>query len=365
MEYETQRLSPEKLLLDGKNPRLAEFGITGKTKQEEILQVLWENMALEEIITSLAAHGFFDTEPLLAVNEGGKLIVIEGNRRLAAVKIVRDTSIVQNKLDPKVLERIDKKIIKKLEKVPVIVVANREEAWRFIGFKHINGPAKWNSFAKAQHIVQVHEQYGISLEEIAFQVGDTHKTVQKLFQGMMVIEEAEKLGVFHRDDIKKSRLYFSHLYTGLQYQGFKEYLDIKDASVETKTPVPENKKNNLRKILLWLYGSKKEDIEPVVRSQNPHLGQLEAVIKNPEARSALESGQTLEVAYELSRPKNSVFEESFYSAKRDLQKAWSFVNEGYNGSNDLLNAANSMSTLAQELYARMEEINKAKRNKKK
>jgi len=344
------------LHLDWKNPRLAEFGINAKTPAEEIFKVLWDNMALEEIVTSLVAHGFFNTEPLIVTKEEEELVVIEGNRRLAAVMIVRDPSLIQNKLDEKVLNRITEDTVKGLEELPVIIVSDRQEAWRFVGFKHINGPAKWNSFAKAQHIAQVHKAYKIPLDEIAFQVGDTHNTVQKLFQGMMVIEQAEKEKVFNREDIKKKRLYFSHLYTALQYEGFKEYLNIGDVSVESSTPVPKDRKENLGQLLLWLYGSQNRGIEPVIVTQNPDLKRLENIIKDREALASLKAGTPLAIAYELSRPKNSVFEESLFGAKRELQKAWSYVNEGYNGSNELLSTAKTITNLAKELHSRMDEI---------
>lgn len=357
MDYTIDKKRTDDLNLDKKNPRLAEFGINDKTPPADIFRVLWENMALEEIVTSLVAHGFFATEPLIVTEEGGKLVVIEGNRRLAAVMIVRDTTLVEDKLDKIVLDRITDDIKKSLEELPVIIVADRQDAWRFVGFKHINGPAKWNSFAKAQHVAEVHKEYGISLEEIAFQVGDTHNTVQKLFQGLMVIEQAEQEKVFHREDVKKNRLYFSHLYTALQYEGFKDFLNIGDASMESKAPVPKEKLENLSELLLWLYGSKKKGIEPIIKSQNPDLRKLESIIKEREALAAIRAGATLESAFELSLPKSTVFEESLFAGKRELQKAWSYVNEGYSGGYDLLKTAGSILNLAQELYSKMEETN--------
>ena len=345
------------LHLDRKNPRLAEFGITAKTSEPDILSILWDNMAVEEIVFSMVANGFFDTEPLITTKEGGNEVVLEGNRRLAAAKIILNPKLCDELLDPAVTARINKKIRDDLKELPVIKVANREEAWRFIGFKHINGPAKWNSFAKAQHIAQVHRDYGISLTDIAFQVGDTHKTVQKLFQGMMVIEEAEKLRVFNREDIKKERLYFSHLYTALQYDGYRDFLDIADETFEKKEPVPNERKTELGELLLWLYGSKKKDIDPLIRTQNPDLSRLERVVSHPSALASLRAGARLEVAYEESLPKNKVFEDSLYAAKNHLQKAWAFVTEGYNGSESVLKSAGSLANLADELYSKMETMN--------
>ena len=42
-----------------------------------------------------------------------------------------------------------------LNRIPVIFVNERKDAWKYIGFKHINGPAKWGSYAKAQYISQI------------------------------------------------------------------------------------------------------------------------------------------------------------------------------------------------------------------
>ncbi|MCF8258178.1 MAG: ParB N-terminal domain-containing protein [Flavobacteriales bacterium] len=353
-----EHLPTESLVLDNANPRLAEFGIKKGADPVEVLQILWEHMAIEELVYSIVAHGFFDTEPVIVIEEGTKFVVIEGNRRLAAVQIILDPSLVDNRLDGETLKRLKTFDKSRLRTLPVIKVGSRQDAWTFIGFKHINGPAKWNSFAKAQYVAQVHKSFGIPLKEIAYQVGDTHNTVQKLFQGMMVIEQAERQDLFHRDDVKRDRLYFSHLYTGLQYEGVKEFLAIEDASIETDTPIPIEKAKELKEVLRWMYGSKKESVEPAIKSQNPDLRRLESVIKKKESIAALRDGVSLEEAFELSRPKTSVFEESLYSGKRELQKAWSFVNEGYAGDKSLLGAAGQIANLADDLYKRMEEIHR-------
>ena len=64
----------EQLLLDMKNPRLAS-GAGGET-QEDLLKVLWTEMAVDEVAFSIAANGFFREEPLLVIPgdevKGGK-----------------------------------------------------------------------------------------------------------------------------------------------------------------------------------------------------------------------------------------------------------------------------------------------------
>ncbi|MBL7729873.1 MAG: hypothetical protein JNM88_01755 [Chitinophagaceae bacterium] len=343
------------LNIDYKNPRLAEFNLGG-ANINEVYKLLWDEMALEEIVISITAHGFFQTEPLLVVVENKKKVVIEGNRRLSAVKIILDENLSRDILPDRISEKITRKLRKELETLPVLELKSREEAWRFIGFKHINGAAKWNSFAKAIYIADVHNKYKISLDDIAYQVGDTHNTVQKLYQGIMVIEQAEKLKVFDRTDIAKRRLYFSHLYTALQYEGFKEFLGISESDAELKAPVPIEKKTELGEVLTWLYGSKKKDIDPIIKSQNPDLRNLERVLSSKPAVAALRSGYTLEQAYEFSLPSATVFQENLLATKRYLQKAWANVTTGYDKSFDLLKTAGSIADIADKLYSEMEKI---------
>ncbi len=138
--------------------------------------------------------GFFEHEPLIAVKEDRKLIVIEGNKRLAAIKYILNPEIADYIGINKNVLSVSEDIKQSLANIPVIIVDQGKDAWKFIGFKHINGAAKWGSYAKAQYISLVKIEYQISL--IAAQIGDTHKTVQKLYQGLQAIEQPDAIGKF-------------------------------------------------------------------------------------------------------------------------------------------------------------------------
>ena len=353
MEYNIEPYSPGNISLDWRNPRLAEFGITKKTPLDKIFELMWEAMGLEEIIISITAHGFFKTEPIIITEEEGKKIVIEGNRRLSAVKIILNPDLVKRRLPKNVLEKITPELQKSLQEKPVIEVESREQAWQFIGFKHINGAAKWNSYAKAKYIAQVHNDFNIPLDDIAYQVGDTHNTVLKLYQGIMVIDQAERLKRFDREDITNSRLYFSHLYTALQYSGYKEFLGMTDTDMESTEPISEEYYDNLEILLKWMYGSKSAGFEPVIRSQNPDLRNLEKVLQSTEATLALKANPNLDIAFEISRPSKDVFIENLMATKRSLHKTWSFVS-GYSGEPELLRTAGSVAEMADQLYDQMD-----------
>ena len=339
------------LSFDLQNPRLVEYDLVSTSTETEILDVLWEAMDVRELVLSIAASGFFQHEPLIVTEENGRDVVIEGNRRLAAVKVLLDPSVLSSEAAG--IPRLGDAEREDLLDLPTIR-GSREDAWRYIGFKHVNGPAKWSSFAKSEYITRVHQLYQVPLEEIARQIGDTHKTVQRLFRGMMVLNQAEQWRVFSRDDRWRNHFSFSHLYTGLDYPGISSFLGLSEASEEEPSPVPEDKKAELEQLCRWLYGSKRESTRPTIESQNPDLKQLNAVLTDRAALAALRDGRELRYAFELSRPVVNVFEESIYSAKRSLEKARGLLSNAYDGSRALLEVAGDVLDLADDLYGEME-----------
>ena len=82
------------LAFDEANPRLAGFDTGGG--EPEIIKMLWEMMDVEELVLSIAASGYFRHEPVIVTREGGRNVVIEGNRRLAAVMLLRQPALGKN-----------------------------------------------------------------------------------------------------------------------------------------------------------------------------------------------------------------------------------------------------------------------------
>lgn len=353
-------LETSSLHFDRENPRLAEYGISKTAKDDEVISLLWDAMDIKELVQSIAASGYFEHEPLIVAEEEGRKVVIEGNRRLAAVKALLDPKLAKKKgWDVPTLKRAK---LKELETLPV-KTSTREKFWRYIGFKHVNGPAKWSSYAKAKYIADIHRKYRISLEDIAEQIGDRHKTVQRLYRGLMVIEQAEENKVYDRENRFRQRFAFSHLYTGLDYDGISKFLSLESENAETTTPVPDESIANLGELCVWLYGSKKDKKPPVVETQNPHLRQLNEVLKNRQAIAALRAGEELASAFELSRPSATVFEEALLKSKRELQNARAYLTAGYEGSEDLLRIAGTIADMADDIYSEMERKRNLSKNK--
>jgi hypothetical protein len=145
---ESKPVKVDELYLDPKNPRLTDPTLQ-LSDQDEILKRLWLQFNVSEIIDSIvASRSFWKHEPLIAARESGKLIVVEGNRRLAAVILLLFPE-KQKTVGATGIPAIDAKLRQDLSELPV-VEESREDVWDFVGFKHVNGPQEWDSIAKRQ-----------------------------------------------------------------------------------------------------------------------------------------------------------------------------------------------------------------------
>lgn len=341
----------DNLFLDPRNPRLAMADVGPETSQDEILKVLWREMAVDEIALSIAANGFFTYEPLFAKEDKGRLVVIEGNRRLAAIRLLRDAEL-RTKVGATDLPPLSAEIRRQTDTLPVIR-CTREEVWQFLGFKHVNGPQSWESYSKAQYIAWVRNQLGVSLEDIARQVGDTHSTVVRLYNGLMTLQQAEETRVYDPDDRTRRHLNFSHLYTGLEYPGIQSFLGIAPESFDKEHPVPTRRLKNLGELCVWLFGSKSKNQQPLVHSQNPDLRILDEVLQAERGVDALRQGLPLRVSQEIAQGDERVFREALLAGKQALQKARGTLLTGYTGRADLLSMGEVIKLLAEDVHEEM------------
>lgn len=300
VDLNVKQIPVSSLLLDTKNPRLS--GKDDDLSQETLLRVLWREMAVDEIAYSIAENGFFPHEYLFAEKKGkSEFVVIEGNRRLAAVKLLLHDTL-RRTVGATDLPKISAKRRGELAALPVIE-CRRQDIWQYVGFKHVNGPQAWESFSKAEYIAWVHNELRVPLDKVAKHIGDQHSTVNRLYRALMALRQAESGGAFSRDDRWKRHFSFSHLYTGLDYPGTQKFLGISkgDKSFQTSKPVPKSKTNNLVEFCEWLFGSKSKNKQPVVKSQNPDLRILDEVLTSKNGLAALRQGMPLEVSRKLGR----------------------------------------------------------------
>jgi len=349
----------EQLLLDSENPRLA-WRVNGES-QDDLVKILWTEMAVDEVAWSIAENGFFRSEPLLVIIQNPqekdwkkrRYIVVEGNRRLAAVLLLCDKKL-RGKVRATDLPDIDTNKIALLHQLPVIIYQSRASLLATIGFRHINGIKPWDSFSKAKYVSEVCEDHNIPLKEIATKIGDRHATVKRLYRGYKILEQAESQGVFDKEDRSRNRFYFSHLYTAVDQKEFQDFLGIDPDTSLQPNPVPPSKLNELGELMTWLYGRKSDEIEPVVRTQNPDLNILREVISKQESLSALRSGYSLERSHAIALGDKRRFRDALTSAKVELQNAKATVTTGYDGEQDLYTTIEDIMLYAETIHDEME-----------
>jgi hypothetical protein len=347
----SQDIEPENLVFDYDNPRLVDGQGSQPKNEADMVEWLWKQADVSELVGSIAESGWMPFDDMVAVSstQSGKFKVLEGNRRLAALKLFTV---------PKLAERLQIKLptltdlVKAtLTKVPVKVVASENDARAFIGFKHINGPHKWDAYAKAKFAATWLDKSG-DLGEIARTLGDGHNTVRRLVVGYRVLEQAKQNG-FRTENANSPRGFaFSHLYTALGQTGYQNHLTLdynNDLILKSAAPVPPDKIDNLAEIMTWLYGDKSTKTEPVIKSQNPNLAQLNQILNKPTALMLLRSSNDFEKAFEEVESKSARFVHALVNAYQAADSALG-LSSSYDGqdesvkdtSNGLFNTAETL-----------------------
>lgn len=192
IKWPTKFLSPSRLHLDHKNPRLGRELSVGAPR--EIIQFLFEHYKAGEIAESIATRGFFPNEPLLAVSEENRYIVVEGNRRLAALKALRDPGLLEGTY-MRQAERCVRKMPDPglIATVPVTIAPHRRDTDRQMAGKHVASPVlPWVAENRASFILdKLAEGYdNDSLrDELGFKLAD----IQAARQTRSVAEMARSL----------------------------------------------------------------------------------------------------------------------------------------------------------------------------
>jgi hypothetical protein len=359
---QTGKVPTEYLDFDPENPRLIEDGLKNPT-DSDIIVSLSDSADLAEVVESIALNGYIDIEPMIAMKVGARWRVLEGNRRLAAIRILQDPSLAKGTgfTPPK----ISPENLKTLKEVTVYAVANPQQAREYIGFKHINGPHKWEALAKARFAAdwyKTEKSKGVTIDKIARRLGDGHDTVVRLVNGMFVLDQARDAKVYDiKDRWGGKKFAFSHLYTALTRPGYRNFLGLDEEwrTADPKpNPVPKENLDNLQHVLVWLYGSKPDGTPPVITSQNPDLKLLAAVLENPRARTLMLTRNDLREAYATVERKGARFEGALVNAKQEVEVALSQI-IGYDPDDTtLLEIGKDLRDNSEQLYDSMESISK-------
>jgi hypothetical protein len=300
-------LSPSELRFDPNNPRFG--GELGRKNQDRIEELLiGKPYYASELIDSFLENGFIDYEPLVVREEDGVFVVLEGNRRLAAVK-----HILRNRAQYENAENKNK--IDSLTEIPVLKFppggADQDAAQRvYLGVRHLFGYREWPPLSKAKFLHQEIKALG-DIERVVRELGITKSDIQRYLTPYRVLLKTGSDTPEGKD--------FWLLGEALTRSGVKKFvdLDVNRKTVQVNEVNPK-KVSHLLDFLYGKYNKSKGTRDPSTAriSDTRQLKDLARALGSKSASAALEQGQDLQLALMFVETK----EESIKRLKRLLSE---------------------------------------------
>lgn len=289
------------LKFDPQNPRFGGHYDLQAQPTDEVIERMIRSENLQELMDSIGEQGYFAGEPLLVAPEdekagGAPYIVIEGNRRLAALKLLNgDLQPAQTLPSIKTARDSAKN---KPTSVPCIVFGARNDILKYLGFRHITGAKRWDPLSKARYLAQLRDNFysHLSSEQqlvaISKDIGSRRDYVGQILASLNVYERARSEDFFGLQRVTAADVEFSVLSTALSYKHIVEYIGLDGRfDLEGKDLVVEH----CRDLFSWMFAQNEAGETALGESRN--LKYLAAVVANPDARASFKVTRNLMDAF--------------------------------------------------------------------
>lgn len=291
MAITSKQVAIEDLFFDPQNPRLPEE-LGGD--QRQIFRFLVDDIGIDDVLASIAASGLIKADPMIArpAEQPGKYYVIEGNRRLAALKLLNGEKIGDGKPELPI-PQVPPELAATFKKATIELGWEEASLEVYLGYKHVTSAREWTPEAKAKFVLaRCHGDFSDSnLGKFAQRLGTQLSTLRRWLVAYLALKQAEARGKFKPDEAYAKR-YFGTFYTLLGSSAVQDFLGLETGAALTNTPVPEEHLNELAEFIGWVIGTKKSP--PILNSRSQH--QFDAVLASPSALRYFRSKRNLEGA---------------------------------------------------------------------
>ena len=315
------------IALDPLNPRLGREAHIEELDQTAVAKLMWD-WSLEELATSFLENGFWAHEAVICITPDVSveepLLVIEGNRRIAALKRLKDAfqdddtsskwkKIVEDQDYPENL----------FSKVPYIRVSSRDEVDDFLGFRHVTGIKEWAPAEKAQFISKLIEKYNLDYWQVMRKIGSKTPTVQRNYISyclFLEMEKIEEIETWYVED-KFSVLFLSLREKNIQrFLGIEEKFEVEPADV--KPLIVSENKQHLIEFVRWLFGDSNHD---AVVTDSRNVNRFAKVLDSEEGVNYLRSVRrpSLEKAFVIAGGDEEEFFDLISTATFNVEEALS------------------------------------------
>lgn len=328
---ELQSPSLGRLDLDWKNPRLPESLRHETVSQEELAVYIDQHYDALRVAQSIERHGFFVSEPLIGIRQRDRYIVVEGNRRLVALKALSQPEL-REKLQRQTpgwsrLQSIPEDVL-----IPVVVVSQRDDVDALLGFRHISGIEPWEPYAQARFIVELVERnadFGV----VADIVGRSETEVRSMYRDYDILLQAKTdFGL----DTSRAERSFGVFADAMSHVKLRDYIHAPAPRYVNpeEYPVPEENKGHLRRLLEYVFGDERGRGRVIFDSRQ--MASLGKVLADPTGSSEdiLRKTRDLQAALEGSVPKLEAARSQLQRATRALQQALQHVQSSGFGATD-------------------------------
>ncbi len=164
--------SVDQLRLWPENPRLnpEETHLTLKDFAEDLTYETADKKDFYELITSISEDGFIPADPVVVWKneDNGKYYVAEGNRRVVALKLLREPHKAPKSIRSFVRKASDKMNLTEIEKIPVNVAPTFDDAEWYINQRNSSSSLqrKWSRVQQQHWIVTLYEKHNGNIEKI-------------------------------------------------------------------------------------------------------------------------------------------------------------------------------------------------------
>jgi hypothetical protein len=307
------------LYLDPDNPRLPP-DVRGRSQSEIAVFIERQYDALN-VAQSIARHRFFPSEALVIIDEDGRDVVVEGNRRLVALKGLADPELrarfsrrhdwEQAAADAAANGSIPGGI-------PCVVARDRLAVAPLIGYRHITGILGWDPFSQARYVAQLVDDHDLDFNQVAAILGEHATVIRSRYRNYRVVEQARN--EFHLD-VAAAESDFGVLTRALQAQGIREFVGAPApaATRPGENPVPDDRAPQVGRLFVWLFGA--SDGAGRVIGESRDINALGQVLASDSGREVLEDTGDLAAAVEAIGGTQNRLTSRLHTALRALRAA--------------------------------------------
>lgn len=310
----------EMLSFDPHNPRLPSF-LRGSKPDEEIIDYLLRDEGLTDLMASIAQTGYAKAEPLLVIpGEGSEYIVVEGNRRLAALKLLSNpASATVRKVT---VGDIASSAKFTPTEIPVIKYSTRDEIIDYLGYRHITGIKEWDSMAKARYLEQLYNRHKGNYDNdaniflvLAKMIGSKSNYVARLLTALRICDFANDKAYF-KLPISEPKIEFSLVTTALSYSNIVKFLGLESAD---NPEIPGINENNCKELFQWMFV--KDEQSGTRLGESRALKDLSKIVSFPEALLKFRQGASIAEAVLYTDEPNDTFMNFIVKARDSLKNA--------------------------------------------